>query len=72
MADFITIDRRDFLKIGVAGGFLLGLHLRARGKTAQEAQATGDSTVFAPNAWIRITGDGSIIFWLPGPRWGRV
>lgn len=71
MADFITIDRRDFLKIGVAGGFLLGLHLRARGKTAQEAQATGDSTVFAPNAWIRITGDGSIHFLVARSEMGQ-
>jgi isoquinoline 1-oxidoreductase subunit beta len=50
------LSRRTFLQAGVAacGGFMLGLHLPGAGV---DAKAVEDDR-FAPNAFIRIDGDG--------------
>jgi isoquinoline 1-oxidoreductase beta subunit len=52
--------RREFFKItSIAGaGFLLGFHLPLSGKLAAFAQSRQEA--FAPNAWLRIDGDGTV------------
>ena len=63
------MSRRVFLKAGVAsgGGLLLGIALPAfRGDPA----AAG-SSVFAPNAFIRIDSDGSVTLIMPHVEMGQ-
>jgi CO/xanthine dehydrogenase Mo-binding subunit len=52
--------RREFFKVtSLAGaGFLLSFHLPWSGKL--EAFAQSRQTAFAPNAWLRIDGDGTV------------
>jgi len=53
-------ERREFFKVtSIAGaGFLLGFHLPLDGKLAAFAQSR--QSTFAPNAWLRIDGDGTV------------
>lgn len=63
------MKRRDFLKSGaaLAGGLMLELSasgVRAAGAAAAVPSASGaaaDGTVFAPNAWVRITPQGEVL-----------
>ncbi|HEY6642257.1 xanthine dehydrogenase family protein molybdopterin-binding subunit [Povalibacter sp.] len=63
------IDRRSFLKLsGLAGGGLvLALYL---GNHAT-ALANGNSTGFAPNAFLRIAPDGTIVIYSKAPEIGQ-
>jgi isoquinoline 1-oxidoreductase beta subunit len=55
--------RRNLLKIGlsVGGGLLVGLRMPARARAA-DTNPGADPTVFAPNAFIRVTPDDRITF----------
>ena len=63
------MKRRDFLRRGaaLAGGLMLELSasgVRAAGAAAAGTSASGataDGTVFAPNAWVRITPQGEVL-----------
>jgi isoquinoline 1-oxidoreductase beta subunit len=61
------LSRRAFLQAGAAagGGLMLSLSLPLANHDAQAADADG----FAPNAFIRIGGDGQIV--LTMPRWAK-
>lgn len=61
-------NRRSFLKlVGVAGGgFALGFYLREA-----NADAIAPSAEFAPNAFLRISPDGSILIYSKGPEIGQ-
>src|SRR5262245_50843073 len=63
------LSRRAFLKAGVAsgGGLLLGFGLPA---FLSDARAAGSSS-FAPNAFIRIDGDGSVTLTMPYVEMGQ-
>lgn len=63
-----TFDRRTFLKVvGLAsGGFVLAFYVGA----PNIANANGKST-FAPNAFIRISPDGTILIYSKGPEIGQ-
>ena len=54
---FVNPSRRTFLKATAlaAGGFAIGIHLPSRLDVAAQ------TTTFAPNAWLRIDGDGVTI-----------
>ena len=64
----VPLSRRGFLHAGAAaGGLMLGLSLPfANG----EVRAAGAET-FAPNAFIRIGGDGQIVFIMPYVEMGQ-
>jgi isoquinoline 1-oxidoreductase subunit beta len=64
-------SRRDLLKSGLAGGFLLAFHLpaRAANETAQPPDDT--SGKFAPNAFIRIDSAGKTILVMPQVEMGQ-
>ena len=53
------INRREFLEAaGVAGaGLVIGFHLPAGGRNGARAAAAP----FAPNAWLRIGADESVV-----------
>jgi isoquinoline 1-oxidoreductase beta subunit len=61
-------DRRSFLKlVGVAGGgFALGFYVGGA-----NAEASARSAEFAPNAFLRISADGSILIYSKGPEIGQ-
>ena len=62
--------RRGFLQAGAAagGGLMLSLSLPIASGEAEAARAG----VFAPNAFIRIGGDGQIVLTMPWmSRWAR-
>ncbi len=63
-----TFDRRTFLKVvGLAsGGLVLAFYVGA----PNIANANGKST-FAPNAFIRISPDGTILIYSKGPEIGQ-
>jgi len=63
------VSRRSFLQVsGAAGGvLLLSVFLPAARGTADEASASG----FAPNAFIRIEGDGRVILTMPYVEMGQ-
>ena len=68
MSRYAILNRRDFLKLGAAGGgLLLGLHL-PMGARAATSEPEG---LFAPNAWIRIGGDGGIHFLVARSEMGQ-
>jgi len=62
------VSRRAFLQAGAAagGGLILGLTLPFAN---EEAEAAADS--FAPNAFIRIGGDGQIVLTMPYVEMGQ-
>ncbi len=63
------LSRRGFLQTGAAagGGLMLSLSLPFRSDDAQ----AGDADGFAPNAFIRIAGDGQIILTMPYVEMGQ-
>ncbi len=54
----VTTSRRGFLKSGAGAALTIGFALPATGWSARLEAAT--PAVFAPNAWLRLTGDGSV------------
>ena len=66
----VKVDRRQFLKLtGLAGGGLT-LGFFVGGETAHAA--TGKpGTEFVPNAFLRISGNGSITILSKGPEIGQ-
>src|ERR1700731_631562 len=63
------LSRRNFLQVGVAagGGLLLSVSLPALTGDADAAGATS----FAPNAFIRIEGDGQVVPTMPYVEMGQ-
>jgi isoquinoline 1-oxidoreductase beta subunit len=63
------LSRRGFLRAGTAagGGLMLSLRLPFANGEAQAAGADG----FAPNAFIRIAGDGQIVLTMPYVEMGQ-
>ncbi len=63
------LSRRNFLQVGVAagGGLLLRLSLPALTGSADAA----DAASFAPNAFIRIEGDGQVVLTMPYVEMGQ-
>ena len=64
-----SLSRRRFLQVGAAagGGLMLSLSLPSQ---SAEAEAS-DTGVFAPNAFIRIDGDGQIVLTMPYVEMGQ-
>jgi isoquinoline 1-oxidoreductase subunit beta len=64
-----SVSRRGFLQVGAAagGGLMLSLSLPFAGGEAAAAAADG----FAPNAFIRIGGDGQIALTMPYVEMGQ-
>ena len=64
-----ALSRRSFLQAGAAagGGLLLSLSLPLANGDAEAADADG----FAPNAFIRIGGDGQIVLTMPYVEMGQ-
>jgi isoquinoline 1-oxidoreductase beta subunit len=69
----LGVSRRSFLKLaGVAGGGLVlafSLEPRAAFGSAEESART--ATEFAPNAFLRVSPDGSILIYSKGPEIGQ-
>jgi isoquinoline 1-oxidoreductase beta subunit len=63
------VSRRNFLQVGASagGGLLLSLSLPALTGIA----AAADATSFAPNAFIRIEGDGQVVLTMPYVEMGQ-
>src|SRR5467141_2149223 len=63
------LSRRSFLQAGAAagGGLMLSLNLPLANREVEAAEADG----FAPNAFIRIGGDGQIILTMPYVEMGQ-
>jgi isoquinoline 1-oxidoreductase subunit beta len=63
------LSRRGFLKAGAAasGGLMLSLRLPFANGDAEAAEADG----FAPNAFIRIEGDGRVVLTMPYVEMGQ-
>ncbi len=55
-------SRRDFIRVSAlaGGGFLLGVRLVPRSRVAAQTVTGVAQADFAPNAWIRIAGDGTV------------
>ena len=68
----LGLSRRALLKTGSAGALVVGFHLPlARGAVSKpEATKTG-SDIFAPNAFIRVAGDGKITLIMPQVEMGQ-
>jgi isoquinoline 1-oxidoreductase beta subunit len=66
------ITRRDFFKVGLVagGGWILGFYL-PRGEGSWSGAATESVTTFAPNAWIRITPNGTVTVMLHKSEMGQ-
>jgi isoquinoline 1-oxidoreductase beta subunit len=67
----IELDRRAFLKVaGIAGGGLvLGFYIGDRATAV--AKANDDAQAFAPNAFLRIAPDGTIVIYAKSPEIGQ-
>src|SRR2546430_4129097 len=52
------ITRREFLETAGVAGLVIGFHLPATGRMAGRAAAAAP---FAPNAWLRIDADESVL-----------
>ncbi len=64
-----SVSRRGFLKLaGLSGG---GLALAFYFSEQEVAHAQGTANNFAPNAFVQISGDGSILIYSKGPEIGQ-
>src|SRR5438552_7305704 len=52
------ITRREFLETAGVAGLVIGFHLPATGRQAMRG---GTAAAFAPNAWLRIGADESVL-----------
>jgi isoquinoline 1-oxidoreductase beta subunit len=68
MATQTQVSRREFLKTSTA--LILAFSLPTRGQ-AQEPASGGQSKVFKPNAWLRITADNQITVLVEKPELGQ-
>jgi isoquinoline 1-oxidoreductase beta subunit len=65
-------DRRGFLKLtGLAGGGLVLAFCVSPGAEAAAAANAADAKAFIPNAFLRISPDGSIVIFNKGPEIGQ-
>lgn len=65
------VDRRSFLKLaGLAGGGLV-LAFYVGDRSAAFAAAGDAANAFAPNAFLRISPDGTIVIYSKGPEIGQ-
>lgn len=65
------LNRRAFLKVvGIAGGGL-ALAFYIGDRATAFAKANSDDPTFAPNAFLRISPDGSILIYAKGPEIGQ-
>lgn len=65
------LNRRAFLKVvGIAGGGL-ALAFYIGDRATAFAKANSDDPTFAPNAFLRISPDGSILIYSKGPEIGQ-
>jgi isoquinoline 1-oxidoreductase beta subunit len=62
------LSRRSFLQVAAAGGGLM-LALRLPAANSEAAAAAGET--FAPNAFIRIGGDGQVVLTMPYVEMGQ-
>ncbi|MGP0088437.1 MAG: molybdopterin cofactor-binding domain-containing protein [Xanthobacteraceae bacterium] len=70
-----NLSRRNVVRVGIVagvgiaagGGLLLRLHVP--GLTG--AAATGDASTFAPNAFVRVGGDGRVVLTMPYVEMGQ-
>src|SRR5262249_22041762 len=67
------VSRRSFLKLaGVAGGGLvIGFSRRPRFARANAEESAHTADEFAPNAFLRVSPDGSIVIYSKGPEIGQ-
>ncbi len=66
-----TPSRRSLLKGGLAGGFVLAFHLPVRAANEPEQLPDDTEGKFAPNAFIRIDGDGKTTLVMPQVEMGQ-
>src|SRR5713226_8016920 len=64
-------SRRNVLKGGLAGGFVLAFHLPLRAMDEPAPPAASAGSEFAPNAFIRINGDGNTTLVMPQVEMGQ-
>ena len=64
------LSRRNFLRASAiaGGGLLLSVNLPFAGRESEAAAAAGD---FAPNAFVRIGGDGKVVLTMPYGEMGQ-
>ena len=64
------LSRRNFLRASAiaGGGLLLSVNLPFAGRESEAAAAAGD---FAPNAFVRIGGDGKVVLTMPYVEMGQ-
>jgi isoquinoline 1-oxidoreductase beta subunit len=68
-----TTTRRDFIRAGAiaGGGLLLGVYLPAQPALARALTFVTGAEPFAPNAWIRIDGNGLVTVMLNKSEMGQ-
>jgi CO/xanthine dehydrogenase Mo-binding subunit len=59
------LDRRDFLKVGMAvgGGLILGVSFAGVSRAGTAGSGAGAANGFQPNAFVRIGEDGAVTIW---------
>src|SRR3989442_13049533 len=62
------ITRREFLETAGVAGLVIGFHLPAAGRQAMRGAA---AAAFAPNAWLRIRADESMLVVVAPPEMGQ-
>jgi isoquinoline 1-oxidoreductase beta subunit len=67
-----TIDRRDFLRVSAAagGGLMIGAQL-AYGSSIESPTSSEHAADFSPNAFVRISTDGTITVMAKNPEIGQ-
>jgi len=70
-SNMVAPSRRGLLEAGLAGGFLLALHLPARAVNEPEQLPGSTEGCFTPNAFIRIDHSGKTTFVMPQVEMGR-
>jgi isoquinoline 1-oxidoreductase subunit beta len=62
--------RREFLKAGAGEGLVIAFHLGGSSRALLKGALESES-VFAPNAWLQIEGDGEVIIWCGHSEMGQ-
>ncbi len=68
-----AVNRRQFIKVAgfVGGGLVLGFSVGGAASAQEQTHGAADAPTFAPNAYVQVTADGTVVIYAKNPDVGQ-